>query len=60
MNSDEWMIIGIDEHQQRRRFILHDRKRDFTSVSLRAESLREAVWGKNSYILSVVYQEEQS
>jgi hypothetical protein len=58
VDKDEWMVTGIDEHQAHRRFILHDRKRDFTTVAERAESLREAVWGKRSYIVSVVYQEE--
>jgi hypothetical protein len=59
MESDEWMVTGIDDKKKRRRFILHDRKRDFTSAATRAEDLREAVWGDNSYILSVIYQENR-
>jgi hypothetical protein len=58
--SDEWMITGIDDHKNRRRFILHERKRDFQIVAERAESLREPVWGKDSYIVSIVYQEDNN
>jgi hypothetical protein len=58
--NDEWMITGIDDHKNRRRFILRDRKRDFKTVAERAESLRESVWGKNSYIVSIVYQEDNN
>lgn len=59
MDSDEWMVTGIDDKKKRRRFILHEKKRSFDVAALRAEDLREAVWGDNSYILSVVYQEAE-